>query len=131
MFYIIILTLCFIFLTVRTIVLERIFIKKRNSIKIGNIYNNVYADSEGFYQVEVLDINNPKRFISFRKVGEEQVYLLFERYYANFECSYGVEVEDETKLVGIYKNREDAEKMQDKLYDDTTDSYYIEEWNVE
>ena len=60
-----------------------------------------------------------------------KVYLLFERYYANFECSYGVEVEDETKLVGIYKNREDAEKMQDKLYDDTTDSYYIEEWNVE
>ena len=75
----IVITLCFIFLTVRTIVLERIFIKKRNSIKIGNIYNNVYADSEGFYQVEVLDINNPKRFISFRKVGEEQVYLLFER----------------------------------------------------
>jgi hypothetical protein len=60
-----------------------------------------------------------------------QVYLLFERYSVTVECSYGDEVEDETKLVGIYKNREDAEKMQDKLYDATTYSYYIEEWNVE
>ena len=60
-----------------------------------------------------------------------KVYLLFERYEADFDCSYGVESVNETKLVGIYKNREDAEKMQDKLYDDTTYSYYIEEWNVE
>jgi hypothetical protein len=60
-----------------------------------------------------------------------QVYLLFERYEENCDCSYGLEVIDETKLVGIYKNREDAEKMQDKLYDATTYSYYIEEWSVE
>ena len=53
------------------------------------------------------------------------VYLLFRQTYINFDYGY------ETELVSVYKNREDAEKMRDKLYNANTNNYYVEEWNVE
>ena len=53
------------------------------------------------------------------------VYLLFRQVYINFDYGY------DNELVGVYKNRNDAEAIRDKLYDSTTNNYYIEKWNVE
>ena len=54
-----------------------------------------------------------------------KVYLLFKQTYINWEYGY------ETELVSIYKSREDAEKMRDKLYNTSANNYYVEEWTVE
>lgn len=54
-----------------------------------------------------------------------KVYLLFKQTYINWEYGY------ETELVSVYKNREDAEKMRDKLYNTSANNYYVEEWTVE
>lgn len=53
------------------------------------------------------------------------VYILFRQSYISWETGY------ETEIVSVYKNREDAEKMRDKLDKQSTLTYYVEMWNVE
>lgn len=53
------------------------------------------------------------------------VYILFSQRYISWEYGY------ETEIVSIYKNREDAEKMRDKLDKQSTLTYYVEMWYVD
>ena len=53
------------------------------------------------------------------------VYILFSEEYVNWDYGY------ETEVVGVYKNKEDAEKERDRLDKQSTLTYYVEIWNVE
>ena len=53
------------------------------------------------------------------------VYILFRQSYISWETGY------ETEIVGVYKNREDAEKERDRLDKQSTLTYYVEMWSVE
>ena len=53
------------------------------------------------------------------------VYILFSQEYVSWEYGYANEI------IGVYETREDAERMQSILEENSSREYCIEEWNVE